>query len=448
VVVAVLAGCGMMSKFSGADKKAEEEAVKYQQLQLAVMRFADEYAGRIADPILAFKRETTDAGERLAAQNWLLSQTTSVYTVASGPNPIANALDMVVVATLSRMVMEDSWVAEKYGDRAVQLRDAHARLEPRAWSLVDDILTEGQKTQLRKVIDDWRAHNPQVRAVAYIHFHDFAKAIGQPPPGEARQPGSLFGLLGLDPLSNLDPAVREITQTRHLAERAIFYMQRAPNLIDMQIERLTYQFTSLPETKALLVDLERASLATEAAGKLAGDLPAVIARERQAAIAQFTDALYAQESQMRELALALRGTLEAGTATSDSLNATIRSLDTLMKRFEKPEASAVEAEPATPKKPFDITDYAQAAREFSATARELQTLVATIDAGTPGLANLTQRATGDIKGVIDHLFWRLVLLVVIVIVLTVVAILGYRLIAHRVLPGHARAIVVEERKRA
>jgi hypothetical protein len=451
VWIAALAGCGMISKLTGADQKAEAEALKYQQLQLAVMRFADEYAGRIADPIQAFKRETNDAGERLAAQNWQLSQTTSAYTVASGPNPVANALDMVVLATLSRLVMEDSWVAEKYGERAVQLRDAHIALEPRAWALVDGILTDGQQAQLRKVIDDWRARNPHVRAVAFIHFHDFAKAIGQPRPDEARQPGSLFGLLGLDPLSNLDPAVREITQTRHLAERAIFYMQRAPNLIDMQIERLTYQFTSLPETKALLVDVERASLAAEAAGKLAGDLPAVIARERQAAIAQFTDALYAQESQMRELAVALRGTLEAGTATSDSLNATIRSLDALMKRFEKPEGARPEAEPAVPKKPFDIADYTQAAHEFSATARELQTLVATIDAGTPGLANLTQQATGDIKGVIDHLFWRLVLLVAIVIVLTVVAILVYRLIAHRVLPRHSHAagsVAIDERKRA
>jgi Spy/CpxP family protein refolding chaperone len=340
-------------------------------------------------------------------------------------------------------------VAEKYGERAVELRDAHVRLEPRAWALIDDILTPEQKTQLQQVIDDWRARNPKVRVVACIHFHDFAKAIGKPGPGESRQPGSLFSFLGLDPLSNLDPAVREITQTRHLAERAIFYMQRAPNLIDMQIERLTYQFTSLPETKALLVDLERTSVAAEAAGKLATQLPEVVARERQAAIAQFTDALYAQESQMRELAVALRGTLEAGTATSDSLNATIRSLDALMKRFQKPEGA--EAEPAAPKKPFDIADYAAAAREFSETARELQVLIQTIDAGTPGLASLTQRATGDLKGVIDHLFWRLVVLVVIVIVLTVVALLAYRLITHRLLPRHshpAGSVVVDERKRA
>jgi hypothetical protein len=450
VLLAALAGCGLMSKLTGAEKKAEQEALKYQQLQLAVMRFADEYAGRIADPIQAFKRETTDAGERLAAQNWQLSQTTSAYTVASGPNPVANALDMVVLATLSRMVMEDDWVPEKYGQRAVDLRDAHVRLEPRAWALVDDVLTEGQKAQLRKVIDDWRARNPHVRAVAFIHFHDFAKAIGQPPPGEARQAGSLFGLLGLDPLSNLDPAVREITQTRHLAERAIFYIQRAPNLIDMQIERLTYQFTSLPETEGLLLDVDRASRAAEAAGKLAGDLPGVVARERQAAIAQFTDALYAQESQMRDLAVALRGTLEAGTATSDSLNATIRSLDSLMKRFEKPEGERTAAEPATPKKPFDIADYAAAAREFAATARELQVLVQTIDTGTSGLTGLAQHTTAQLNGVIDHLFWRLVLLVVIVIVATVAAALVYRLIAHRITPAHPRtsSATHEERRRA
>ena len=38
--------------------------------------------------------------------------------------------------------------------------------------------------------------------------------------------------------TRLDPAVREITQSRELAERAIYYMQRTPDLLDMQIERL------------------------------------------------------------------------------------------------------------------------------------------------------------------------------------------------------------------
>lgn len=426
-----LAGCNMLASLMPGPKKEAVEADKLQLLQLEVMRYADEYTGRLVDPITTFQREALLTADRLAAQNWLLSQTDGAYTIASGSNPVANALDMVVLATLSRMVMEDSWVSEKYGARAKPLRDVHMRLEPRAWQLVEGVLTESQRARLKEVIDEWRARNPHVRAVAYIHFHDFARATGSPRPGEVQAPGNLFAVLGLDPLSNLDPAVREITQTRHLAERAIYYMQRAPRLIELQFERLTYELAGMPETKQLLADVERASLASEAAGKLAADLPAVIARERHAAIAQFTQALYDQESKMRELAVALKGTLEAGTATSNSLDATIRSLDSLMARFDKPSANPA-PQSAVPARPFDIADYAAAAREFSATARELQALVQSIDAGTPGLAGLAERTTTELNGVIDHLFWRLVLLGVILVIACVLGAVAYRLIARRI----------------
>lgn len=429
-LMVALAGCGALSAIMPGKKKADTGADKLQLVQLEVMRFADEYTGRLVDPITTFQRQTDVTEERLAAQSWLLSQTTSAYTVASGPNAITNALDMVVLATLSRMVTEDSWVNEKYGGRAQPIHAVHASLEPRAWKLLDDVLTEPQRARLREVIDEWRARNPHVRAVAYIHFHDFARAIGHPRNGEAQTPGNLFAFLGLDPLSTLDPAVREIAQTRHLAERAIFYMQRAPRLIDLQIERLAYQYMALPEVRQLLADLERASLASEAAGKLATDLPALVARERQAAIAQFTQALYDQESQLRALAIELKGTLEAGTATSNSLEATIRSLDSLMARFDKPSNAA--PDPAVPAKPFDIADYAAAAREFSATARELQALVESIDAGTPGIAGLAERTTAELNGVIDHLFWRLVLLGVILVLACVAGAVAYRLIARRI----------------
>lgn len=429
MAVLAISGCNTLRRATGTQAKADQRAEQLQLVQLEVMRYADEYAGRLVGPVTDFQRETQLASERLAAQNWLLSQTTSAYTVASGPNPISNALDMVVLATLSRMVVEDSWVSEQYGERAAGIRQAHQSLEPRAWQLLEDVLTEQQRARLREVIEEWRARNPKVRAVAYIHFHDFAKAIGHPRAGEAKTPGNLFAILGLDPLSTLDPAVREIAQTRHLAERAIFYLQRAPRLMDMQVQRLTYEFTAMPETRQLLADVDRVSLATEAAGKLAGDLPAVIARERQAAIAQFVDAIDAQESQLRALTAELRDALEAGTATSDSLNTTIRSLDSLMARFDKPKAAP--ANPEVPGRPFDITEYSAAARELAATARELQGLVQSIDAGTPGLATLTERTTDDVNRVIDHLFWRLVVLGIILIVCAFGAAFVYRLLARR-----------------
>ena len=46
------------------------------------------------------------------------SQATGAFTIATGPNPELNAIDMLVFATLSRMVIEDRWVGELYGPRA------------------------------------------------------------------------------------------------------------------------------------------------------------------------------------------------------------------------------------------------------------------------------------------------------------------------------------------
>ena len=438
-----LSGCAMISKLTGAEDEAE--ATKLQELQLKVMRFADEYAGGISEPITRFQTETQDAAERLAAQNWRLSQATSAYTIATGPNPVTNALDMVVLATLSRMVIEDSWIQDKYGERAAPLSDAHRNLEPGAWALASEVLTEGQIQQLRQVIEEWRLKNPHVRAVAYVYFRDFARAVGRPRPGESKLSGSLFSLIGIDPLSNLDPAVQEIAQTRNLAERTIYYLQRAPRLLDMQVERLTYQIASMPETRDALQDVDRVSLAAEAVGKVAGQLPDLVAREREAVIRQLPDLvarereavisqfmreMAARQHQMLALVSELRGALEAGTATFDSLQGTLRGIDSLFGRFDKNKEESTA--PAIPAKPFDIADYANAAREFAATARQLELLMVQLNAGAPQVGDLAHRTVADMHALVDFAFSRLIILVVVLVAAVWIAALAYRLVIRRI----------------
>ena len=435
-VMSFASGCGLISKVTGTQAKAEAQAARLQELQLKVMRYADEYAGAISEPIMRFQNETQNSAERLAAQNWKLAQATSAYTVATGPNPITNALDLVVLATLSRMVMEDSWVGEKYGERAAPLRDAHRALEPGAWALIAEVITEAQVQQLHEVIDEWRRRHPNVRAVANVHFKDFASATGRPRAGEAKSGGSLFGLIGLDPLSNLDPAVKEITQTRYLAERTIYYLQRAPTLLDMQIERLTYQIAAMPETRNALQDVDRVSLAAEAVGKVAEELPDVVAREREAIIRQFMQELAGQQQQMLALVTEVKGALEAGTATSDSLQGTLRGIDTLLVRFDQ--KGEEPSTPATPAKPFDIADYASAAREFTATAKQLELLVAQLNAGAPGIDQLAQRTTANLNDLIDRAFWRLVVLVIVLIGAILLAAIAYRAVAKRLSRAETR----------
>jgi hypothetical protein len=433
-IVSASAGCGVYNKMMGGDKAAQQ-AAELQELQLKTMRFADEYVGGLVEGVRRFQAGTTDSSMLLAAQNWKVNQATSAYTIATGPNPVTNALDMVVLATLSRMVMEDSWVNEKYGELANPVRDEHVRLEPHAWSLADEFLTEAQMQQLHGVIDEWRQSNPHVVAVGYVHFRDFAKSIGRPKPGESGSSGSLFSFLGLDPLSNLDPAVQEIAQTRQLAERTIYYAQRAPALIDMQVERITYQLASMQETRDLLGDLDRVSKAAATASGVAAQLPDVIAREREAAIDQFMGELQSQQQETLALVTELRKALEAGTATSDSLQETLRSFDTLMGRFAKPPGSQP---PKEPSRPFDIMEYATAARELAATARQLEVLVVQLEAGTPGLSQLAQRTTQDLSNLVDRAFWRLLVLIIVLVGATFLAAIGYRMLSRRLSRGEPR----------
>jgi hypothetical protein len=420
VMLACLAGCSILPRLFGGGR-AEQRAQQLQELQGKGMRFADEYVGRMIGPINALQTPDSTAADRLAAQAWKVSQATSAYAIATGSNPHANALDFVVLATLSRMVVEDQWVGGHFGERARPLYDVHKRLETISWELVADVLNEGQKQQLRSTIETWRAHNPKLEAVAYIHFATFAHSVQQ---SGGSLDTSLLSLVGLDPLASLDPAIHQIVETRQFAERAIYYAERSPYLLEMQIERMTYQLAVMPETGQILADAGRTSRAAEQAGNLASALPTVLARERQATIEQFVTALSEQQQQTRTLVVELRQALQAGTATSDSLNATIHSLDALVARFKETQPSPKQALP--PARPFNIVEYAEAAREFANTTRELEGLIRTLDSDAPGVVAMTHGAVADAKYLVNYTFWHIAALLVLFVVLLFAAAVAYR----------------------
>ena len=412
------------------EKTTDERAQQLQDLQLRVMRYADEYAGRILGPIRQFQRTTTSPGERLASQNWLVQQTTAAYTIATGPNAITNALDMVVLTTMSRMATDDGAVEEEFGERVHTLRDVYASLEPESWALLEGAVTPEQIKAVHAALDDWRVKNPHVHSVSYVHFRDF---VSSPEGAKSRDLGSgsgVLSLLGLDPLSSLDPTMQEIARTRQSVERAMYFLQRSPQLLDMQVERVTYQLAVMPETQGLLADLDRTSRAAASAGKLAETLPEVVAREREAAIRQFMDAIQSQQAQMRELLTDMRATLEAGTATSDSVKETTRALDAFIAGFRKP------ADPNKPPgKPFDITEYTATAHELAAASTQLQGLLAQLNASGPGVARLTDSAATQLNGVVDRAYRRAVELILILVAASLAAMLLYRLAMRRIAPS-------------
>jgi hypothetical protein len=423
VVAVVLCGCRTIENVDPRRRAAEERAQQLQRLQLEVMRFADEYAGRSREVIVQFQAGLENPDRRLLAQNWKVQQASAAYTIASGPNPLSNTLDMVVLASLSRMVIDDVWVGEDYGARARGVQETYRSLETEAWQLTKGVLSQEQADQLRRLIAQWRAKHPEVRSVAYIHFRDFAQ--GAASGAQNAGGGSLLSIVGIDPLSNLDPAVKEIAQTRQLAERAIYYMQRAPDLLDMQVERLSYQFAAMPESRALLTSVDRVSLVGSASNRLVDNLPELLDSQREALIAQLTQILNSQSATLGTLAGQLRDTLQAGTDTATAVNGALQSFERISGQFtRKPQPDGTQ--PQQPRPPFDIRHYTAMLEQAATTARELENLAQHGDALAPALRSATQDAALQVRGILNHLFVLLVMLVLLIAAAALLAALAYR----------------------
>jgi len=421
----LLSGCALTNRLF-RNTAAEERAAELLQIQLAVMRFADEYAARVTERVGVFQQATDDPGERLAAQTWLVSQATGAFTIASGPNPELNAIDMLVFATLSRMVIEDRWVGELYGQRAEGLLAAHRALESRIWDYSGVLLSGAQIDELRSSIDAWHRENPLGRAVPFVHLEDFAFATSGTRAG-ATSSTSIFSFLGIDPLSNLDPAVRELAQSRQLAERAVYYGQRAPMLISMEAQRLAFEMAVTPESVRLLDSVGRIGGAAQTTSELAADLPALLAAERAAVIEQLTGILDERQGELQALVVELRSTLEAGGATSDSVRETVAALDALMAGFERRASRAT----GTASRPFDVTEYTEALRQLGDTAQQLQALLGQADSKSPALTRLSDSAAGRLTSLVDHVYRRLVQLALLLVAASVLGALAYRAIVRR-----------------
>lgn len=424
VIAIVCSGCAVTNRLF-RDTAAEERAAALLQQQLAVMRFADEYAARVDEQITAFQQANGDPNERFASQTWLVTQATAVFTIAAGPSPQLNAIDMLIFASLSRMVIEDRWVGGLYGQRAEPLLATHRTLEDRIWNSAGTQLSEAQIEELRSSIEDWHREHPLDRVVPFIHLDDLALATRRRARNSSSS-GSIFSFLGIDPLSNLDPAVREIAQSRQLAERAVYYGQRAPKLVSMEMRRLAFGLAITPESVELLQSVERLGVAAQATGELAASIPGLVAQERAAAIDQVAGIMDEREGRLRSLTAELQAALETGGTTSDSVRETILALQALMSRFERRDGPAGAAA-----RPFDVTEYTEALRQLSATAQQLQVLLRQADDKAPALGALSDRATQHAESLVDHLFWRLVQLVLVLVAAVVLGAVFYRMLVGR-----------------
>jgi len=400
--------------------------VTFPVLQQQVMRFADTYAATVAQACDEISAQTTNTDVRLTTLRWKLGQATSAYTDATGQNPAVNALDMLVLVSMARMVVEDYGV-ETYGETIQPLLTAQRSLETNAWAMAGGVLKPSQETELKDLIQEWRAKNPHQRYVGAVRFREFVAALGKAPTQSTAAPTSLFSLLYLDPLAGLDPTAAAIEETRELGERAMYYTQRMPGLLSWQTEVLAYQLAGQPESKQILGDASRLAASADVFAKTAQQLPQLINDQRQAAIQQILDGLTEQGNKSRELLGDTRLTLDSAGAAATNINAAIRSLTEFV-RFVTPTNPTPST---TNSRPFNVLDYGTAAAQIGAAANNLNALLAQVNQSAPQIEKLGQQTKTDADDIVRHAFYYGVALVLILLVGSVLARLAYRKLADK-----------------
>ncbi len=253
-LLALTAGCFSFSRNSSASSAAvasirkesgsPDKKITLPVLEAEVMRFGDDLTAEMSQAADEFGDQAGTPQARALALIVKTGAANNSMIIASGPNPTANLLDMVVLVTLGRMTFEDYWVP-RHGPPAQPMLDASRRLEKEIWSIAAQVLTPQQQDELRGLITAWRVEHPG-QLEAGVRFRDFAEIAAGKATGSKARPGSVLGIFMLDPLAGLDPATREMEQTRYVADRALYVLQRMPNLLRWQSELLFSQTLATP----------------------------------------------------------------------------------------------------------------------------------------------------------------------------------------------------------
>lgn len=429
------------------------------QVQAQVMDFADEMTLRLAEAIDQIEGRSQSIEGRTVAHRLKYTVAHGATIIASAQNPRIALVDMYVMISLQRALLEKNIVPQYFGTEADRLVQTFQTSEQEIKGLASKALSAEQLAEIDRLITQWLENNPDRVFAGYVRLSEFSAArqvsTAQAQKGRA---SNVLGFLFIDPLAGLDPTTREIEQARLLAERAFFYMQRMPMLISWQAELLVMDTVSEPESRTVLTSVESLTLSVEQISQDVDELnerfPELISAERQAILEQLDqtideqrqksidqalaglsaerraliDQLSDQEEQLRPLVTDLRQTVDSATALSDSVRSTTEQFEELAKllRLDQPGESDPDAEPT------DIRDVTEALRETTRAAEELVRLSESIK-GTTDPAALEERlvmieqrlvnAENTANRIMDKAF-RLALTLVIVLIVGLLLVVG------------------------
>jgi hypothetical protein len=125
---------------------SDTQAADPVDVQQMLLRFADEYTTRMVFGIDKLRRGT-NAPDPAEILRWKITLTTATCSIATGPKPVANLLDMVIFVTVTRMALEDHWQPKVFGESALPLLKSAQSSEAEIWLIAGGVLRPEQQTE-------------------------------------------------------------------------------------------------------------------------------------------------------------------------------------------------------------------------------------------------------------------------------------------------------------
>lgn len=339
------------------------------ELQSQLIRIADNAIETLNLAIGKLQREDDESSRKRTLLRRRITTTNDILAIVTGANTYANLIDMAILSSLNRMNAEDNWIPKIYGESAKPYLLVSQEIEKEVWRIAATTLNKDQLAELTAAIKTWHDQHPNVRSPSDLGSLSFASKVEQSSrSSRSGLTSSVFNLLSIDPLMGLDPATRELANTRLFAERGLFLARHMPALIRWETELLVQQTAEMPQMEKLLANTTQLSASADRFSQTAERLPVFISAERE----QIVQAMDKHRPGLNSLATQTEKALNAGKQMSDASTATLKTFQDVVRQLQ--------SRPSDPdSEPFLINDYTAAAAQIDAGAQDLVKLLQAFD---------------------------------------------------------------------
>lgn len=401
-------------------------------LQETLLRFADNFIISVSLASEGLKRN----GIPVEREFMLLAKvrlSSDMIALVTGSNSLNNLISTLIYTKSMRLSVDEYWRPVQFGDSALPMAKVLDERIRELEEYASKILTPLQIEELKQVIDRWHKNHPAsehgVGELANIStVNQILKVANQTVESDGSY--SVFSLLDLDPLASLDPATRELAEARLFGERTLFLTQRLPQLMEWQMELLTFRTGRLPEVTSMVDSAKGISKSSERFSLTVAELPAILHREQEA----FMNRLKEQEEGLNQLVKGSATTFSEGTRMAEATREVLTSYRGILDAMDK-DASA---HPESP--PFNINDWGSSAERIEKMSNSLNELLEKIvmKSSSSELRQLGEMTEESAQRIIDYALWRALAFLALSVLFIAATVIGSLLFYRRLNPARSR----------